>query len=128
VGFHLPRRHFELAHEAWRRTRTGAHDPDQYAEEPQDGRSHVRSQLLWDYYSLLNHDLAGVDAGDGADDEFVKRRAWDELSDTELEELDRLADVLSRDPPTDELVAFYRATPGLRIAGAEQDPHSFVHA
>lgn len=60
LGHVLPRRYFEYSYESWQKMRIEADfNPDQYAEWPQDGRSHIRSQLLWDFYSLLNHDSAG---------------------------------------------------------------------
>jgi hypothetical protein len=45
VPFELPRKYFEYACEGWKKTRTDRQfDSDQYSEEPQDGRSHLRSQ------------------------------------------------------------------------------------
>jgi hypothetical protein len=124
VGFHLPAQHFERAHEAWRRLRDHYVDPDQYAEEPQDGRSHIRSQLLWDFFSLLNHDIAGCDDEPGPAKAFVKQQAFSESPEEELEELDRLADLLAEDPPRERLVEFYRTCRTLRRARVEQDPYS----
>jgi hypothetical protein len=47
VSFHLPRRHFESAHEAWRTLRTRPDfQPERHAEWPQDGRSHIRRSEL----------------------------------------------------------------------------------
>ena len=136
VGPHLPRRHFEHAHEAWRKMRSAADfDPDQYAEWPQDGRSHIRSQLLWDFYSLLNHDIAGHDKTAWTDDgqarsaerdafAFVKEAVYDEMPGEQLAELDALAELLARDPAVDELVAFYRASEHHRLATLEADAYS----
>jgi hypothetical protein len=129
VGFRLPRRHFEHAHEAWLRLRADRTiDPARYAEEPQDGRSHVPSQLLWDFFSLLNHDLAAVEEPEGADYAFLKRRSFEELRDDELEALDSLAALLSLEPSAEQLVAFYRATPVLRMRSADRDPYNLVSA
>jgi hypothetical protein len=106
----LPSRHFEHAHEAWRTLRTDRSVPrERYSEESTDGESHVRAQLLQDFFSLLNHDLADVSAVRCEDSVF-----------------DELASVLADDPPPAELVSFYRATPQLRLGAAEQDPYSFV--
>lgn len=138
VGYHLPREHFEYAWEAWRTMRTAEDfDPDRYAEWPQDGRSHIRSQLLWDFFSLLNHDIAGYDTTSWKGDDstaaerrayaFVKERSFEELSEQELAELDRLAELLAGEPTREELVAFYRETPTLRLETADSDPYSFVH-
>lgn len=138
VGYHLPRRHFEYAWEAWRKMRTDDDfNPDQYAEWPQDGRSHIRAQLLWDFYSLLNHDIAGYDKSEwSADDStsaeretyaFVKETAYEDLSSDDLAVLDALARLLAHDPDVQRLVAFYRDQPGLHIPTLESDPYSFAH-
>ena len=110
--------------------------PDQYAEGPQDGRSHIRSQLLWDYYSLLNHDIAGYDKTAWSTENsttaerdvyaFVKEKNYEELSSRELTELDALADLLSRDPGPEALKAFYQDSETLRIPRIETDPYSFL--
>lgn len=137
VGFNLPRRYFEYAFESWKKMRTGGDfNPDQYAESPQDGRSHIRSQLLWDFYSLLNHDIAGFDVtawpktdsttAERAAYAFLKERTYEELSARELEELDALAELLSRDPVIEDLISFYRDSETLRIATIETDPYSYL--
>ena len=127
VSFHLPSEHFEHAFQAWKRMRTiESFDPEQYVEERQDGRSHIRSQLLWDFYSLLNHDLAGIDDPDGETLAFVKQRTYEEASAEELAALDTLADLMATDPTLAQLSTFYFATGPLRIPSAEADPYSFV--
>jgi hypothetical protein len=127
VGYELPEEHFEYAHEAWPKMRKGGEfNPDQYAEEPQDGRSHIRSQMLWDYFSLLNHDIAGFDEPTKDTFNFLKERRYDELSPPELEELDSLAALLSTEPTVEELVSFYRQSTTLRLESAEKDPYSFL--
>jgi hypothetical protein len=125
VGFFLAPDLFEYAHEGWLRIRADDCDPDQYREDEQDGRSHARSQLLWDMASLLNHDAAGIDDPDGRDYAFIKRRTYDVTSAAELAALDELASLLAAGR-VDELADFYRATPALRLEGAERDPHAFV--
>jgi hypothetical protein len=125
VDFFLAPDHFEYAHEGWQRIRANDCDPDQYREDEQDGRSHARSQLLWDMASLLNHDGAGIDDPDGRDYTFIKRQTYDETSAEELAALDELASLLAAGR-VDELADFYRATPALRLEGAERDPHSLV--
>jgi hypothetical protein len=138
VGYHLPREHFEYAWEAWRTMRAADEfNPDRYAEWPQDGRSHIRSQLLWDFFSLLNHDIAGNDTASWQGEDpnpserrayaFVKERNFEELSDEELRELDRLAELLAAEPTRQELVALYRETSTLRLETLESDPFSFAH-
>jgi hypothetical protein len=139
VGYHLPRKHFGYAHEAWQDLSTqDGFEPDQYYEWPQDGRSHIRSQLLWDFFSLLNHDIAGLDRSVWATDDtateeqdtytFVKERTYEELPSEELDELDRLAELLSEEPTRDHLVAFYHKSRTIRSASAEKDPYSFLFA
>jgi hypothetical protein len=127
VDFHLPKAYFEYAWEAWRKLRNGDDfNPDQYAEEPQDGRSHIRSQLLWDFFSLLNHDIAGIDEPSDNGRAFVKGKKYEEASPQELQELDMLASLLEQDPPVDELVALYRNSLTLRMESVEQDRYSFT--
>jgi hypothetical protein len=138
VSPHLPRPHFEYAHASWQRMRTSEEfNPDQYAEWPQDGRSHIRSQLLWDFYSLLNHDIAGHDQtlwpadGQAATPErtvfgFVKEKAYDDVSPEEIEELDALAELLASAPSVDDLLAFYRASEHLKIPTLEADGYGFL--
>jgi hypothetical protein len=126
VGFHLPAAHFEYAFQAWKRMRSTADfDPEQYVEEPQDGRSHIRSQLLCDFYSLLNHDLAGIDDSDETL-AFVKQQTYEASSSEELAALDALAELVDTDPSIGRLRAFYFANRPLRIGSAEADPYSFV--
>lgn len=128
VDAYLPAHYFEHAHDAWRGMRASARfEPDQYAEEPQDGRSHLRSQLLWDFYSLLNHDIAGMDDQGGPAWAFVKQRTYAETPDEELQALDALAALLVQDPAPDELREFYWQTPLLHLPAAEADPYSFIH-
>lgn len=126
VGFYLPRKHFEYAFDAWKKMRSDrTFNPDQYFEDPQDGRSHIRSQLLWDFYSLLNHDLAGFSTPKRSTYEFVKQK-YVETSPAELKELDNLAELLSKNPSVDELVSFYHHSKTLKLEAAELDPYSFV--
>ena len=80
--------------------------------------------MLWDFFSLLNHDIAGYGDDSGPTLAFVKRQAFAETSEEELEELDRLAELLAEDPPLDRLVAFYGSSRAIRRAGVERDPYS----
>lgn len=125
VGFILPREYYEFAHEAWKKMRTSENfNPDQYQEYPQDGRTHIKKSLLWDFYSLLNHDI-GSDLSPRTSYEFTLKN-YEELTPEEVEALDRLADLLANDPFMEELVAFYRSAQTLQIKSAEEDPYSFV--
>jgi hypothetical protein len=117
--------HFEYAHEGWLRIRSNQCDPDQYREDEQDGRSHARSQLLWDFAGLLNHDGAGLDQPNGRDHAFIKRQAYEETTPAELAALDELASLLAAGR-FEQLAEFYWATPALRLEAAESDPHSVV--
>lgn len=129
VGFFLPKKHYEFAFEAWQKMRsTEDFNPYQYAEEPQDGRSHIRSQMLLDFYCLLNHDMAGFDDQSGDVMKFIKRKRYEDASTDELKELDALAELLAQCPTTDELVEFYRRSKTLRLEAAEKDPYSFVYS
>jgi hypothetical protein len=99
-------------------------NPDQYQEYPQDGRTHIKKSMLWDFYSLLNHDI-GSDLSPRTSYDFTLKN-YEELTTEELEELDRLANLLANDPSKEDLLAFYRKAPRLQIKSAEQDPYSFV--
>jgi hypothetical protein len=128
VGYHLPLKHFQFACEAWKIMRTSdSFNPDQYAEYPHDGRTHIRSQLLLDFYCLLNHDMAGFKNQTGPIADFVKRKRFENLSLEELSELDTLADLLSKEPSVNDLVTFYHSSNSLQIDSAERDPFSFVY-
>jgi hypothetical protein len=120
-------RRFEYAAESWKKLRRGAKPySDEAADESSDHRSRVRSQLLWDFASLLNHDVP--DDGDRTADtrRFVEERKLSDLSARELEQLDQLAELLSNNPGVEDLVAFYRKASTLRLESAENDPYSYV--
>lgn len=117
--------YFEYAHEGWLRIRADQCDPDRYREDEQDGRSHARSQLLWDFAGLLNHDGAGLDQPNGRDYAFIKQQKYDETAPAELVALDELASLLAAER-FEQLAEFYWATPALRLEAAERDPHSVV--
>ncbi|MFZ0891520.1 MAG: hypothetical protein WB778_03485 [Thermoplasmata archaeon] len=128
VPFRIPQRYFEPAFAAWQKMRADSHfDPELYAEDPLDGRSHIRFQLLSDFFSLLNHDVAGQAEPSSGTEAFIQRRKFPELETRELEELDQLGILLSRNASVDTLVEFYRSTTTLRRKAAEQDPYSFLY-
>jgi hypothetical protein len=127
VGFHLPPEYFEYAFEAWKKMRKDENfNPDQYKEWPLDGRSHIRQQLLMDFFNLLNHDVAGEDQPTPDEKAFIKEKKYEELTGEELDELDALADLLASDPGKIKLVTFYRESKTLKLEGAERDVYSFV--
>jgi len=129
VGFHLPTEHFEYAYEAWKKMRSDKDfNPDQYFEESFDGQTHIRSQLLWDFFSLLNHDLAGYSTPKRSSYQFIKLKKYEETAEEEIKELDKLADLLAREPTIEELVDFYRSPKTLAFEAAEKDPYSFLYA
>ncbi|NIM90140.1 MAG: hypothetical protein GTO17_04250 [Candidatus Aminicenantes bacterium] len=125
VSFHLPKEYYEFAYEAWMKMRSSEDfNPDQYQEYPHDGRTHIKKSMLWDFYSLLNHDI-GSDLSPRTSYEFTLKN-YAELSKEELAELDRLAILLSNDPTTEGLATFYQNSKTLKIKSAEEDPYSFV--
>jgi excinuclease ABC subunit A len=127
VDYELPRIYFEYAHEAWLSMRANPeYNPNKHFEYPLDGRSHIRSQLLNDFYSLLNHDISCYSNIDIPSKEFIKKRTYDELTETELFELDELADLLSQNPSIDTLIQFYNKSQTLQIKSAILDSFSFV--
>ncbi|NIM15188.1 MAG: hypothetical protein GTO45_24755 [Candidatus Aminicenantes bacterium] len=127
VGFHLPDKHWEYAYESWQKMRNSVNfNPDQYREDEQDGPSHIRGELLLDFYNLLNHDLTGFY---GASDDaytFIKGKVFADISAEELSELDELAILLSQNPTKEELVAFYHKSKTIKLEVVEKDPYSFV--
>jgi hypothetical protein len=127
TGCRLPAGYFEYAHQAWRRLRSGSGvDPRQHAEDPQDGWSHIRSQLLSDFYSLLRHDVAGAGDPASASWQFLKGLTYAAAAAPELDHLDQLAGLLARDAALPELTAFYWRS-RLRLAEAEADPCCAVY-
>lgn len=127
TGFRLSPRYFEHAAEAWRRMRrTPEFNPDRYFEDPQDGRSHIRSQLLWDFFSLLNHDIAGIDEPSGQSMHFIRKRKYNEMKAAELLELDKMASLMSRDATVRQLAEFYRVSPTLGVVAAKKDSYCFA--
>ncbi len=127
VDYELPKKYFEYAYEAWMSMRANSkYNPDMHAEYPQDGRSHIRSQLLVDFYNLLNHDISCYSNIDLPSKEFVKQKTYEELSNQELSELDALANLLSKNPPTNQLIKFYNESKTLKINSAQMDSFSFV--
>jgi len=127
VDYELPRKYFEYAYEAWVSMRANKkYNPEMHAEYPQDGRSHIRSQLLVDFYNLLNHDISCYSDIHIPSKEFVKEKTFEELSNQEISELDALANLLSKNPSINQLIKFYNESKTLKINSAEMDPFSFV--
>jgi hypothetical protein len=102
------------------------YNPEMHAEYPQDGRSHIRSQLLADFFSLLNHDISCYSNIDRPSKEFVKERTYEDLTVQELSELDELANLISKNPSADELIMFYNESKTLKMRSALLDSFSFV--
>jgi len=129
VDFELPKEYFEYAHEAWINMRANSeYNPEMHAEYPQDGKSHIRSQLLVDFYNLLNHDISCYSNIDLPSKKFVKQKTYKELSNQELSELDDLSDLISQNPSISQLIKFYNESKTLKINSAQMDVFSFVSA
>lgn len=127
VDYELSKNYFEYAHEAWLAMRSNRdYNPQMHEEYPQDGRSHIRSQLLVDFYNLLNHDLSCYSDIDLSSRQFIKERTYEELTEDEILELDALARVLSKNPSISQLVTFYNESKTLQIKSAKMDEFSFV--
>ena len=71
--------------------------------------------------------MAGFDNQSGPISDFVKRKSFEEVSSDEINDLDALADLLSKEPSVKDLVNFYHSSPTLQIESAEMDPFSFVY-
>ncbi len=135
VGYHLPDEYYELAYEAWQKINTPEFINDAYSEGEKDGKTHIRYQMLLDFYSLLNHDVPGVFDDNGKDishqddNQEIKflTKKYSELSTEELVELDNLAALLARQPTVGELLKFYENSKTLKINSVENDPYSYVY-
>jgi excinuclease ABC subunit A len=135
VTKHLPDEYFEYAWQAWLKIKQPTFNAEQYGGDAWDGdgRSHIRRQLLLDFYSLLNREAADVALERDAEsqeqiDRAFHRKSYTDLSEEELQELDQLAELMSREPTVDELLAFYRRSKTLKLPTLEEDPRSFVTA
>jgi len=135
VDYHLPDEYFEFAHEAWQKINNPEFINDAYSEGELDGKSHIRYQMLMDFYSLLNHDVPGIFDDNGKDIsgsennneiKFLKKR-YDDLNEIEIEELDDLAALLDKKPSVDELIEFYNNSSTLKINSIENDQYSFIY-
>ena len=130
--FHLkPEEHFEYAWQVW--LRRDSIMEDAYAERGLDARSHVRYQMLMDFYSLLNHEGAGIFDENGIQTETedltrqFMEKDYSTLSTQELSELDELAELLSNSPSVDNLIEFYHNHETVQLSKLELDPLCFVH-
>lgn len=135
VGYHLPDQYFELACEAWQKINTPEFINDAYSEGEKDGKTHIRYQMLLDFYSLLNHEVPGVFDDNGKDvtqqddnQEFrFLSKKYSELSTLEIDELNNLAALLESQPAVKDLLKFYENSTTLRINSVENDPYSYVY-
>jgi len=127
VGFYLPKHYFEYASEAWIQMRsTHNFNPKRYEEDPQDGQSHIRTQLLRDYFSLLSYDLPGFGEEEPSNYKFIHEKNYNDLTSKELMELDKLAKLLKQDPPINDLVEFYLNSKTIKLKHIDNDPYNFV--
>ena len=135
VDYHLPDEYFEFGYEAWKKRNSPEFKNDAYSEGDLDGKSHIRYQLLMDFYCLLNHDIPGVfdDKGkyisnkeNNLEIQFLKKK-YEDLSPEEIKELDQLADLLEQRPKVDQLLDFYKNSSTLKINSMMDDPYSLVY-
>ncbi len=127
VPYRLSGTYFEPAWEAWQRVRTVKdYNPDQHAEESTEGRSHVRLQLMMDFYALLNHDAAGAQGPWPEAATLPVPPVSAAFGRDELTALDELALLLSSQPSPDALKKFYRSRRRFWYSDVETDGYSFV--
>ena len=134
VDYYLPDEFFEFGYEAWQKISNPEFNNDAYSEGELDGKSHIRYQMLMDFYSLLNHDVPGVfdDTGkdvsnnDNNDEIRFLRKKYEDLSQEEIKELDELANLLGQETSIEKLLDFYYKSSTLKIKSIMNDPYSFV--
>jgi len=126
VDKHLDEAYFEYAWESWLKMKEPDFNHLQYSGDTWDGdgRSHIRQQLLLDYYSLLNHEAAVI--GSEAARSFVKK-SFSAINKKEMQELEQLADLMSQDPTVSRLVEFYQTSETIKLRSLEENPYSFVN-
>lgn len=123
---------FEFAWQVWQKRDSITEDA--YSERGWSAKTHIRYQMLMDFYSLLNHEGTGVFDDNGIQtDQNDERRAflekdYDSLTNIEILELDRLSDFIGSYPTTTELVDFYFASHTLQLEEIETDSFSFIYA
>jgi hypothetical protein len=135
VDYYLPDEYFEFGYEAWQKRDHPAFENDAYSEGDLDGKSHIRYQMLMDFYSLLNHDVPGVfddtgkDISSSEDNEEIRflRKKYEALSQEEIKELNELANLLRQEPSIEELLDFYYKSSTVKINSMMKDPYSFVY-
>ncbi len=133
--YHLPDEYFEFGYEAWKKINKSEFINDAYSEGDMDGKSHIRYQMLMDFYSLLNHDVPGIFDDEGKDissiDNNVEikflRKKYEDLSEIEINELNDLSDLLDKKPSVNELIRFYNNSSTLKIESIEKDTYSFIY-
>ena len=135
VDYHLPDEYFEFGYEAWEKINNPEFMNDAYSEGDMDGKSHIRYQMLMDFYCLLNHDVPGIFDDDGIDisghdtNHEIKflRKKYDDLSEVEINELNDLAALLHQKPRVDQLIEFYQNSSTLKLESIEKDTYSFIY-
>lgn len=121
---------FEYAWQVWQKR--DSIEEDAYAERGWSAKTHVRYQMLMDFYCLLNHEGTAIFEDNGVQTdrnderrEFMEKD-YDSLTDLEIIELDKLAELLGTHPSVDELIVFYDSTKTLKLEEVEKDNYSFV--
>jgi hypothetical protein len=134
VQYHLKENeNFEYAWQVWLRRNSEDLIEEAYAERGWNARTHIRYQLLMDFYSLLNHDGPAIFEENGRQTEPTDERRifiekdFDTLTDEELKELDELANLLAINPSVEQLIDFYLKSNTLKIPSMEEDRYSFVY-
>lgn len=134
VDYHIKEKeNFEYAWQVWKRRNDEDFEESAYAERGWSARTHIRYQLLMDFYSLLNHDGPGIFESNGKQtDQNDNWRAYmeknyDELTTDELTELDNLAELISKNPSVDQLIDFYNNCKTMKINSIEEDKYSFIY-
>lgn len=130
--YHLKEKeNFEFAWQVWKRR--DSIEEDAYAEKGWSAKTHIRYQMLLDFYCMLNHDCAAIFDSSGVqtqqDDEGRKfiEKDYETLEDIELIELDKLAELMSQSPTVIDLLDFYSKSQTLKIKSIKEDKYSFVY-
>ena len=124
---------FEYSWQVWQRRDNIDHIEEAYAERGWSARTHIRYQMLMDFYCMLNHEGASVFEDNGRQTPYDDKRRlfteknYDDLSQEELSELDALASLMRQNPTVKQLIDFYNNSNTLKIESMEKDKYSFIY-
>lgn len=122
---------FEYAWQVWQKR--DSIEEDAYAERGWSAKTHVKYQMLMDFYCLLNHEGTAIfeDNGIQTDPNDERRKFiekdYDSLRNIEIMELDKLAELIGNSPSVNELVNFYKSSNTLKMEEIEKDNYSFIY-